>query len=106
MPKVIYDQINGDTLLYPNKRLQPIDKSLYYPKGVLEDAIVQVGQLYVPIDFVVLEIGGDVRAPIILGRPFLSTTKAIIYADSAKICFTIKDRKGEVFFQEPHLVIS
>ena len=31
-----------------------------------------------------LEIGGDVRAPIILGRPFLSTTKAIIYIDSAK----------------------
>ena len=52
-----------------------------------------MGQSYVPVDFVVLETGGDVRAPIILGRPFLSTTKAIIYADSAKICFTIKDRK-------------
>ena len=41
----------------------------------------------------VLEIGGDVRAPIILGQPFLSIAKAIIYADSAKICFTIKDKK-------------
>ena len=67
MPKVIYDQINGDTLLYTNMRLQLVDQSLCYPKGVLEDAIVRVGQPYVPKDFVVLETGGDVRAPIILG---------------------------------------
>ena len=67
MPKVIYDQINGDILLYINMHLQLVDQSLCYPKGVLEDAIVRVGQSYVPIDFVVLETGGDVRAPIILG---------------------------------------
>ena len=47
----------------------------------------------------VLEIGGDERAPIILGRPFLSTAKAIIYADSAKIYFTIKDRKKNFSFK-------
>jgi hypothetical protein len=52
-----------------------------------------VGQSYVPVEFVVLETGGDERAPIILGWPFLSTAKAIIYADTAKICFTIKDKK-------------
>jgi hypothetical protein len=58
-----------------------------------------VGQLYVTIDFVVLEIGADVREPIILGRPFQSTTKAIIYVDSAKICFAIKDRKQKFTFK-------
>ena len=52
-----------------------------------------------PVDFVVLEIGGDIRTPIILGQPFLSTVKAIIYADSAKICFTIKDRKEKFSFK-------
>jgi hypothetical protein len=49
---------------------------------------------------VVLETGGDERAPIILGRPFLSTAKAIIYADSAKICFTIKDKKEKFSFKD------
>ena len=58
-----------------------------------------MGQSYVLVDFVVLETGGDVRAPIILGRPLLSTAKAIIYADSAKICFTIKDRKEKFSFK-------
>ena len=98
IPKVIYDKINGDTLL-TNMRLELVDQSLCYTKGVLEDAIVRVGQSYVPVDFVVLEIGGDVRAPIILGRPFLSTAKTIIYADSAKICFTTKDKKEKFSFK-------
>ena len=105
MPKVIYDQINGYTLLYTNMHLQLVDQSLCYPKGVLEDAIVLVGQSYVPIDFMVLEIGGYVRAPIILGRHFLSTAMAIIYVDSAKICFTIKDRKEKFSFKN-HILQS
>ena len=64
MLKVIYDQINGDTLLYTNMHLQLADQSLCYPKGVLEDAIVRVGQSYVLVDFVVLETGGDVSDPL------------------------------------------
>ena len=58
-----------------------------------------MGSSYVPVDFVVLETGGDERAPIILGRPSISTAKAIIYADSAKIYFTIKDRKEKFSFK-------
>jgi hypothetical protein len=104
MPKVIYDKILGDPLLYINMRLQLADQSLCYPKGILEDAIIRVGQSYVLVDFVVLKIGGDERASIILGRPFLSITKAIIYADTAKICFTIKDRKKFSF--KDHILYS
>jgi hypothetical protein len=58
-----------------------------------------VGQSYVPKDIVVLETGGDERAPIILGWPFLSTTKAIIYTVSAKIYFTIKDKNEKFSFK-------
>ena len=99
MPKIIYEKILGDPLLYTNMHLQLVDQSLCYPKGVLKDDINRVGQSYVPIDFVVLEIGGDVRAPIFLGRPLLSTAKAIVYVGSAKICFTIKDRKEKFSFK-------
>jgi hypothetical protein len=67
MPKVIYDKILGDPLLYTNMCLQLADQSLCYPKEILEDAIIRVRQSYVPIDFVVLKTGGDERAPIILG---------------------------------------
>jgi hypothetical protein len=47
--------------------LQLTDQSLYYPKGILEDAIIRVGQSYIPVDFMVLETGGDEREPIIMG---------------------------------------
>jgi hypothetical protein len=40
MPKVIYEKILGDPLLYINIHLQFADQSLCYPKGVLEDAII------------------------------------------------------------------
>ena len=44
-------------------------------------------------------------APIIQGRPFLSTAKAIIYVDNAKICFTIKDKKEKFSFKN-HILQS
>jgi hypothetical protein len=99
MPKVIYDKILGDPLVYTNMRLQLTDQTLCYPKGVLEDVVTRVGQSYVLVDFVVIETGGDERAPIILDRPFLCTTKAIIYAKHTKIVFTIKDKKEKFSFK-------
>jgi hypothetical protein len=43
MPKVIYEKILGNPLLYINMRLQLANQSICYPKGVLEEAIVRVG---------------------------------------------------------------
>jgi len=57
---------------------------------------VQIGTLYVPADFVVIETGVDERSPIILGRPFLNTAGAVIYASATKISFIVK-RKKETF---------
>jgi len=69
------------------------------PKGILKNLCVQVGTLYAPADFVVVETGNDVRAPIILGRPFLNTSGAVIYASAAKISFYIKWRKEMFSFK-------
>jgi hypothetical protein len=60
---------------------------------------VQVGSSYVPVDFVVVEIGGDEKSPIILGWPFLNTAGAIIYANSAKIYFNIKGKRESFSFK-------
>jgi hypothetical protein len=100
MPKVIYEKILGDPLLYTNMHLQLADQFICYPEGVLEEAVIQVGQSYVPVDFVVVDTGGDERAPIILERPFLYTAKAIIYAEHAKIAFSIKDKKEKFSLKE------
>jgi hypothetical protein len=44
MPKVIHEKIVEDPLLYTNIHLQLVDWTLCYPEGVLEDAIIKVGQ--------------------------------------------------------------
>jgi hypothetical protein len=67
IPKVIYEKIHGDQLLYTTMCLQLADQSLCYLKGILEDVCVRVGHSYVPANFVVVKIGGDEKAPIILG---------------------------------------
>jgi len=99
MPKVIYEKILKDPLLYTNMRLQLTDQSICYPEGVLEEVVIRVGQSYVRVDFMVMEIGVDEKAPIILGRPLLCTTKAIIYAKYAKIVLSIMDKMERFTFK-------
>jgi len=68
-------------------------------KGILKILCIRVGTLYAPADFMVIETGTDDRAPIILGRPFLNTTGAAIYASAAKISFYIEGRKETFSFK-------
>jgi len=56
--------------------------------------------LYAPADFVVIETGTDEMAPMILGRQFLNTSRAVIYASAAKISFYIKGRKETFYLYE------
>jgi hypothetical protein len=39
--------------------------------GIAEDVPVKVGHHFIPVDFVVLEMGERKKPPLILGRPFL-----------------------------------
>nr|GEX66146.1 reverse transcriptase domain-containing protein [Tanacetum cinerariifolium] len=50
----------------------------YRPKGVSEDVFVKVGKFNFPIDFVVVDSEADPRVPLILGRYFLRTGRALI----------------------------
>jgi hypothetical protein len=49
---------------------------------------------------VIIETGGDEKSPIILGRSFLNTAEAIMYANTAKICFNIKGKRETFFFKD------
>jgi len=76
------------------------DRTLSFPKGILKNLCIRVGTLYAPADFVVIETGTDERAPIILGKPFLNTSGAVIYASAAKISFYIKGKKETFSFKK------
>ena len=61
------------------------DRSVSSPVDILEDLRVQVGNMFVPTDFVVLEVDEQPRDPLILGRPFLCTAGAIIDVRQGRI---------------------
>ncbi|XP_010436763.1 PREDICTED: uncharacterized protein LOC104720573 [Camelina sativa] len=61
------------------------DRSVRFPHGVLEDLPVRVGTVEVSIDFAVLEMDEEPKDPLILERPFLATTGAIIDVRKGKI---------------------
>ena len=86
--------------------LQLADHTLSFPKGILKNLYIRVGILYAPTDFMVIETGTNERAPIILGRPFLNTSGAVIYASAAKISFYIKGKKETFFFKNKTTQIS
>ena len=54
------------------------DRSIAKPWGVIEDVLVKVDKFIYPVDFVVLDMGDDNEVPLILGRPFLATGRALI----------------------------
>ena len=56
--------------------IQLADRFIAYPKGVVEDVLVQVNDLVFSADFYVLDMeNGDQTTPILLGKPFLKTSK-------------------------------
>jgi hypothetical protein len=75
------------------------DKSTTIPIGIWENVHVQVANnCLILTDFVVLEMPKDDNMSIILGRPFLNTTGAIIDCNQGKVTFNINDKEHIVYF--------
>ena len=82
LPFSVYKQLGLGELKPTNITLSLADRSVKIPKGIVEDVLVKVDKFYYPVDFVVLDTEpiavGPNYVPIILGRPFLATSNAII----------------------------
>jgi hypothetical protein len=89
MPKSIFDKIGVGELKPTRISLQMADQSVKLPIGVVEDMPVRIGRYFVPIDFVIVEMEEDTHSPLLLGRPFLNTAKAIIDVNGGMITFQI-----------------
>lgn len=75
--------------------LQLVDHSVKYHVGILENIPVRIGQLYIPIDFTVMDIKEDSSILILLGRPFLATARAIVDVKRGKLTFEVEEEKIE-----------
>jgi hypothetical protein len=74
------------------------DNSIRYPLGIAEDVPVKVGHHFIPVDFVVLDMGEREKPPLILGRPFLKTLGATIDVGKGEIMFDINGERSSFKF--------
>jgi hypothetical protein len=71
--------------------LKLADRSTMKPIGFVEDIPVKIEGIYIPTDFLVIDIEEDEDIPIILGRPFLATAGALIDVKLGRIVFQVSD---------------
>ncbi|GJR71690.1 reverse transcriptase domain-containing protein [Tanacetum coccineum] len=87
MPLSIWKKLSLPALTPTRMILELADRSTTSPSGIAEDVFVKVGKFHFPADFVVVDYGVDPRVPLILGRPFLRTARALIdvYGDELNL---------------------
>ncbi|GKE80342.1 reverse transcriptase domain-containing protein, partial [Tanacetum coccineum] len=78
LPHSIYKQLGLGALKPTRMTLELANRSVTHPMGIAKDVVVRVDGFTFLADFVVVNFEPDPRVPIILGRPFLRTAKALI----------------------------
>jgi hypothetical protein len=74
------------------------DQSQRFLEGIARDVPVKIKDHYVPTNFLVIDMGDEQDPPIVLGRPFLNTTRAIIYIRTSEIHFQFRTEKVRCYF--------
>ncbi|CAN6583771.1 unnamed protein product [Malus baccata var. baccata] len=101
----VYASMNLGKLKNDGVIIQLVDRSNAYPKGVLEDVLVQVDHLIFPADFYVLDMEDSTHSPpspLLLGRPFMKTAQTKI--DVAKGAVTMAFGGDMINFKIPESI--
>ena len=100
LPYTMYKQLGLGELKPTNITLSLADRSVKIPKGIVEDVLVKVDNFYYLVDFVVLDTKpmaeSPHQVPIILGRPFLATSNAIINCQNGVMQLTFGNLSMEL----------
>nr|GEW11185.1 reverse transcriptase domain-containing protein [Tanacetum cinerariifolium] len=91
MPLSIWRILSLPELTPTRMNLKLADRSITRPKGVAKDVFVKVGKFHFPTDFVVVDFEADPRVPLILGRSFLRTGRALIDIYGEEITLWVND---------------
>ncbi|XP_050211760.1 uncharacterized protein LOC126661920 [Mercurialis annua] len=96
MPLPLFRTLCGDqTVKSTSMVLQLADHSLKRPFGIVEDVLVKVDKFIFPVDFVILDYAVDKKCPMILGRPFMNTGRALIDVHGGKLTLRIDEEMVE-----------
>ncbi|GJX97460.1 reverse transcriptase domain-containing protein [Tanacetum coccineum] len=96
LPHSIFKKLGLEALTPTRMTLELANRSITHPMGIAEDVVVRVDGFTFLADFVVVNFEPDPRVPIILGRPFLRTAKALI--DLYEETLTLRVGKDELVY--------
>ncbi|GJW75896.1 reverse transcriptase domain-containing protein [Tanacetum coccineum] len=78
MPLSVWKKLGLPELISTQMTLELANRDICTPVGIARDVFVPVGKFTFPADFVIVDYESDPRVPLILGRPFLRTARALI----------------------------
>ncbi|XP_024981742.1 uncharacterized protein LOC112518324 [Cynara cardunculus var. scolymus] len=93
MPLSVFNTLGIGEARPTTVTLQLANKSIAYPKGMIEDVLVQVNKFIFLEDFIILDFEADKDIPIILGRPFLATGRTLIDVQKRGLSMRLQDQK-------------
>ncbi|GKE19079.1 uncharacterized mitochondrial protein-like protein, partial [Tanacetum coccineum] len=93
MPFSTYTKLGLGELPPTKLIVELVDRSVKCPKGIAENVLVRIVKFVFQVDFIILDMPEDIKTPLILGRPFLSTAHAKIDVFKRKINLRVGNDK-------------
>nr|GEY37549.1 reverse transcriptase domain-containing protein [Tanacetum cinerariifolium] len=91
MPLSIWRKLSFPEITPTRMILELADRSTTRSAGIAEDVFVKVRKFHFPTDFVVVDYVVDPRVPLIIGRPFLRTERALIDVYGEELTLRVDD---------------
>ncbi|XP_076954754.1 uncharacterized protein LOC143629338 [Bidens hawaiensis] len=99
----LFEKLGLGELTPTRMTLSLVDHLVKYLRGIIENLLVKVNGLVFLLDFVVLDLEADERVPIILGCPFLRTSRALVDVFDGKITLRAGDDSSVIPDMDPRL---
>nr|GFA96785.1 reverse transcriptase domain-containing protein [Tanacetum cinerariifolium] len=93
MPLSVWKKLGLPDLIPTQMTLELANRAICTPDGIARDAFVPVGKFTFSADFVVVDYESDPRLPLILRRPFLRTTRALIDVHGEEMILRDEDER-------------
>nr|GEV72524.1 hypothetical protein [Tanacetum cinerariifolium] len=85
IPLSTYLNLGLGELAHTKLTVELTNKTVKHPKGIPENVLVGIDKLIFLVDFIILDMHEDVKVPLVLRRPFLSTAHADYFEERMEL---------------------
>nr|GEW02376.1 copia protein [Tanacetum cinerariifolium] len=100
MPLSVWKKLGLPELISTRMTLELANRAICTPAGIARDVFILIGKFTFLADFVIVNYESDPRVPLILGRPFLRTARALIDVHESINLINVFDDSSEDFLED------